>query len=79
MADCYYNGEFARHMPGALHSRGDRRSCQGRKRPRIGIVLALVKWQGRKLPQLYLRLVSPGHRTGPQEQCARAEQCAWAS
>ena len=38
MPDCYYNGEFARRMPGAVHSRGDRRSRQGRKRLRSGIV-----------------------------------------
>ncbi|XDV29781.1 hypothetical protein PO909_032823 [Leuciscus waleckii] len=47
MADCYYYGGFARHTPGAVHSRGDRRSRQGRERQRSDVV-----WGWRNTPKL---------------------------
>jgi len=37
-ADCYYYGRFTRHAPGAVHSWGEQRSCQGSEKQRSDIV-----------------------------------------
>ncbi|CAM4596646.1 unnamed protein product [Leuciscus chuanchicus] len=71
MSDCYYNGGFARRTPGAVHSRGDRRSRQGRKTQRSDIgdgrnppKLASVKQAYNNLGKCW---ISPGLLTGPYQ------------